>query len=160
MGEPGKKARKRESLVPKDGPGMVDQYDLRDYVRLLTDARGTFNCCRCNRSFSERRRLTKHEGAHRDPVSCPLCDKHFPTKAKLWKHKKIHEQKEKFMCPETGCESQLGRKAELDRHIKSVSHLPKQILHSLIRDNRHILTAAPRCTLAGSAQGVPLSERM
>jgi uncharacterized Zn-finger protein len=94
-------------------------------------------CSQCNRSFSARRYLSKHERSHRDgPVSCPLCNRLFETKTRLSRHQKLHKEKEVYSCNEDGCRGHYGRKADLDRHMRTVGRTRRAVWVEVLTDQQ------------------------
>jgi uncharacterized Zn-finger protein len=62
-----------------------------------TPPKKTFTCSHCEKSFTRKPNLIRHEKIHlgERPYQCPLCSKYFSQMTHLKKHQLTHDEKEK-----------------------------------------------------------------
>ncbi|XP_054626354.1 zinc finger and SCAN domain-containing protein 2-like [Dunckerocampus dactyliophorus] len=77
-----------------------------------------FKCSHCDKTFNNRRNLTRHMRCHTDKTrfKCSHCGKAFHRSCHLKRHMKIHTGEKPFMC--SFCGKRYSRKDYLTAHIR------------------------------------------
>ena len=101
------------------------------------DSAKLHDCSICDRVFSDRSSLKKHEASHNKEegtIVCDICGKMFATNGGLRTHREIHSDQKKFICEH--CGSGFYQKGNLMQHLKTDIGLCKGLkgVHSLMME--------------------------
>ena len=77
-----------------------------------TQVKKPFACSFCDKTFSEKSKVKRHEGTHtgEKPFACSFCNKIFRENSKRKRHERNHTGEEPFAC--SFCEKKIFRKVK------------------------------------------------
>ncbi|XP_061661091.1 general transcription factor IIIA, b [Syngnathoides biaculeatus] len=76
----------------------------------------------CKAQFTKSWKLEAHLCQHTGlkPFSCESCDKYFSTRYELTRHERNHSGEKEHKCPADGCSEAFARHASLKKHIARI----------------------------------------
>lgn len=75
-----------------------------------------FECNYCQKTYTTKAVLRKHQKRHKKDFQCPNCDKQFDSQHVLDKHVKLHSGYRPFSC--TNCANSFSEERSLKTHMK------------------------------------------
>lgn len=91
---------------------------------------GSHLCYYCGEVYSNEPKLKCHiASVHLNvkPFSCRFCEKSFSTKGTLTRHEANHENKRRFVCDENGCAAAFNNVDRLRQHVRLKHEPPKYV---------------------------------
>ncbi|KAG7307734.1 hypothetical protein JYU34_006305 [Plutella xylostella] len=137
-GEPGGDPGCVLELVTRDGSVVVLQLEEEevedDIIKSIRKCKGNLKkeedtqCRICNKRFSRRGALRRHERAHGGarPFACAQCGRTFTQKEVMKRHELIHRDKRPFAC--TQCPKSFTQRGALTSHARA--HGAAMTLHA------------------------------
>lgn len=79
--------------------------------------------------------MEEHTGLFTKIFNCDFCDRTFRSLYNMQNHRRTHTGEKPFSC--TVCKHDVTTKSQLDRHLKTISHMNK-LNESLAQQRQHI----------------------
>lgn len=103
-----------------------NKYNLKTHQETHTGEKSV-RCTECGKTYSRKSVLIKHMEEHTGVFSkifsCDFCDRIFRSSYNMQNHRRTHTGEKPYRC--NVCEYDVTTKSQLDRHLKTISHMNK-----------------------------------
>lgn len=103
-----------------------NKYNLKTHQETHSGEKSV-QCTVCGKKYSRKSVLIKHmeehTGVYTKTFPCDFCDRIFRSLYNMQNHRRTHTGEKPFRCDV--CNHDVTTKSQLDRHLKTISHLNK-----------------------------------
>lgn len=103
-----------------------NKYNMKSHQKTHTGEKSV-HCPECGKKYSRKEVLIKHMEEHtgifKKTYSCGFCDKVFRSSYNMQIHRRTHTGERPYRCKV--CEFSATTKTQLDKHLKTISHMSK-----------------------------------